>query len=169
MSDNIDSETVVPVIGSGELVDLDDMKKALLNMTDQDLTDWYVKYFNPLRGAVAMIKTELISRMVKNGAEVLHAPNGQRVELRSPPKRICDKEVLTKVEEKIALHYSQVIRLMRIKETVEPDMSGIKKARKLGMDITMAIAEGLREEPGYPSIKIEGVDKDRAKVFEPKD
>ena len=161
-------ENMVPMIGTGELVDLDVMKAALLKLSDKNLANWYVKYYKPLNEAVGMIRKELISRMVKSGSEVLHAPNGQRVELKNPPRRTCDKDILSQVEHMISVHYGQDLTLYRVKETIEPNMNEIKKARKIGMDVTMAIAKGLHEEPGYPSIKIEGVDKERAKIFEPR-
>jgi len=165
MSENTE-ENMVPMIGSGELVDLGAMKKALMEMPDKDLTAWYVKYHKPLKETISMIRGELIARMVKQGSEVFHSPNGQRVELKAPPKRTCHKEVLESVQKMVKEKFGQDLKLFRVKETIEPNMNEIKKARKLSMDVTGAIALGLREEPGYPSIKVEGVDQDRAKVFD---
>lgn len=162
MSENKSEDLAVPIPGSGELIDVETIREAIKTMPDQDLATWYIKYYKLVMGAFGMARGELIGRMVKQGAEVLHSPNGQRVELQSPPKRECDKEVLRAVEKMIQEKFNQTIPLIRIKEKVEPDMNGIKLARKLGMDVATAIAEGLREIPGTPSIKIEGVDKDRA-------
>lgn len=166
MPETTEENMMVPMIGSGELVDLNEMRAAMKAMPDQDLATWFVKYHKPLREAVAMIRGELIGRMVKQGSEVFHASNGQRLELSIPPKRTCDRKVLEAVQEKIKEEFDQDLKLIRIKETVEPAMGDIKKARKLSMDIATAIAEGLHEEEGNPSIKIEGVDNERAKAFE---
>ena len=168
MPENTEENMMVPIIGSGEIVDLNEMKTAMKSMTDQDLTTWFVKYHKPLREAVGMIRGELISRMVKNGSEVFHAGNGQRIELKIPPKRTCDKAILDAVQEKIKKELGQDLKLVRVKETFEPAMSDIKKARKLSMDIATAISEGLKEEPGNPTINIEGVDSETAKAFEPR-
>ncbi len=162
----VEPETLVPMPGSGELVDLTAFKTALKDMSDKDLTLWYVKYHKPLKDTVGLIRGEVIGRMVKKGSDVFHSTNGQRIELNAPPKRTCDRKVLEAVQERIKNEFGQDLKLFRIKETVDPAMSDINKARKLSMDIATAIAEGLKEEPGNPSIKIEGVDNERAKVFE---
>jgi len=166
MPETTEENMMVPMIGSGELVDLGAMRTALKKMPDQDLTEWYVKYYKIMDGAISMIRGELIGRMVKNGSTVSHAHNGQRVKMTQPPKRTCTRDVLEAVQKKIKEEHGLDIQLFKVKEEVSPVMAGIKEARDLGMDIAVAISEGLKEEPGYVSLDIKGVDKDRAKVFE---
>lgn len=166
MPETTEENMMVPMIGSGELVDLGAMRTALKEMPDKDLAEWYVKYYKIMNEAVGMIRGELIGRMVKNGSTVSHAHNGQRVKMKIPPKRTADRKILLAVEKRIKNEFDMDIKLFKVKEEVTPVMAGVKEARELSMDIAMAIAPGIQEEPGYTSLEILGVDKDQAKAFE---
>lgn len=167
MPETTEENMMVPMIGSGELVDLNEMRKSLKEMPDKDLTEWYVKYYKMMNEAISMIRGELIGRMVKNGSTVAHAHNGQRVKMKTPPKRTADREILLAVQEKIKKEFDMEIKLFKVKEEITPVMAGVKEARELSMDIAMAIAPGIQEEPGYASLEILGADKERAaKAFE---
>ncbi len=153
-------ELMVPMWGTGELIDLSPAPAAIKAATDEELGAWYAMHYEPVRETFDLVKEELITRMEKRGQTLLPLGNGQVVECKKTAKRSCTEAGLAglrQVEKKIHDEHGIVISLVRVKIEAKPDMRGVAKAKKLGDEFGEMIALNIQEEPGYPSLKVTGM------------
>ena len=152
-------DRLVPMPGSGELVDLGDVEMGIKKMGLPALALWYFDSQKPLFEALNKVKLEIIARMIHTKSKVINLKDGRKLNLKIPPKRTCDPDLLDKAEKLIAEKYSQEVQLYRMKKEFAPNMKDIKGAMKLGDDVAKAIALGLIEVDDYPRLEKGGAIK----------
>lgn len=153
-------ELIVPMWGTGELIDLSPAPAAIKAATDEELGAWYALHFKPVKDTFGLVKEELIGRMEKRGQTLLPLENGQTVECKKNPKRSCTEAGLAglrEIEKRINEEHGIAISLVRVKIEAKPDMRGVAKAKKLGDEFAEMIDINIEEDPGYPSLKVTGM------------
>lgn len=153
-------ELMVPMWGTGELIDLSPAPAAIKAATDEELGMWYATHYKPVKETFGLVKEELLSRMGQRGQTMLPLGNGQTVEFKQTPKRTCTEAGLAglrQVEKKIHDEHGIAIPLVRVEIKAKPDMRGVAKAKKLGDEFAELIDPNIQEEPGYPSLKVTGM------------
>lgn len=156
-----DGNVQVPMLGTGVIIDLGPEMEAIKTATNEKLGEWYAAYYKPVMETFGMVREELLARMLKNKQSLLPLPNGLRIEVDTPTKRECRADGLHALEATILEKFKVEIPLVREKVEIAPDMRGIKKARKLGDEISGEIDKNLLEVPGRPRLKVEGITEAR--------
>ncbi len=157
---------LVPIWGTGEIIDLTPCREAILEATDEALGSWYAAHHKPVMDTFGLVKEELTGRMAKRGQTMLPIPSGQTIELTSTPKRGCKGPELIALAKQINEAHGTNLELVRIKTEHKPDMRGIKKAYKLGDVVEKEIKALLTEEPGRPRLEIKGLtEKQQDRAF----
>lgn len=157
---------MVPLWGTGEIIDLTPAPAAIKAATDEELGAWFAVHHKPVMETFGLVKEELTARMAKRGQTMLPIPSGQTIELTSTPKRECDGPALIALGEKINAAHGTKLELVRIKTEHKPNMNAIKKAFKLGEVVEKEIKALLTEEPGRPRLGVKGLtEKQQDRVF----
>lgn len=156
-------EHMVPMWGTGELIDLGPAPEAIKAATDEELGMWYALHFKPVKETFDLVKEELLSRMMGRGQKMMPLENGQRIEVSQTMNRQVHEDAMLAIQKEIKAQYGLDVELLRVKREVKPDMRNIKKAMKLGDEVTKKIDLALFEEPGNPRLKVEGISEDQRK------
>lgn len=159
-----DGTTMVPLLSTGEIIQLRPEVAAIKAAKDDVLGVWYATNYKAVMETFGMVKEEILARIERRKGSVLVLSNGQTLEVKTTPYRECNADGLRKVQENIKKKYGQDIELVRVKTEEKPDMRNIKKARKLSAAVTKAINKNITETKGNPKLEVTGLTKEAQKA-----